>query len=194
MYKGKTAPLFFLGILLAGSFCVSTLRAHAAETPTHMQTKPANGTIASNPFAQGNVGSSSFRIPATVTLDSGRIVAAADIRWNTTFDGGGLDTMVAWSDNNGATWSYTVANYLGDNGNTYNGASTCFIDPCLVTDGSTVWMMLDLTPYGVATNGNKQMAPSKDHTGFDAKGNLLLSSNNHVSYDYYLNMRDLRKH
>ena len=66
--------------------------------------------------------SQSYRIPAMVTLADGTIVAAADIRWNTTYDGGGLDTLVARSADGGATWTYKVANYLGDNGNVYNGS------------------------------------------------------------------------
>ena len=95
-------------------------------------TKPANGTTTGEPFPQGTGGSNSFRIPALVTLSDGTIVAAADARWNTTYDGGGLDTIVSHSTDNGANWSFTFANYLGDNGNTYNGSmSTAFIDPAL---------------------------------------------------------------
>ena len=158
--------------------------------PAHMATKPANGKAEGNPFKQMTAGSNSFRIPAMVTLDSGRLVAAADVRWNTTYDGGGLDTMVSWSDDKGANWDYSIVNYLGDNGNVYNGSSTCFIDPNLITDGKTVWMILDITPYGVASNGNRETVPSMQHTGFDSAGNLLLSKDNHGSYGYYLNLSD----
>lgn len=133
--------------------------------------------------------SQSYRIPSMVTLADGTIVAAADIRWNTTFDGGGLDTLVARSTDGGANWSYTVANYLGDNGNVYNGSmSTTFIDPNLLVaaDGQTIYMLVDLYAYGVALNGNgSQIQPVAD-TGFDTNGNLKLSNNNHSSYDYYL--------
>ena len=132
--------------------------------------------------------SQSYRIPSIVTLADGTIVAAADIRWNTTFDGGGLDTLVARSTDDGQTWSYTVANYLGDNGNAYNAQSTTFIDPNLLVaaDGQTVYMLVDLYAYGIALNGNGfQIMPVAD-TGFDANGNLKLSNNNHSSYDYYL--------
>lgn len=132
--------------------------------------------------------SQSYRIPSMVTLADGTIVAAADIRWNTTYDGGGLDTLVARSTDDGQTWSYTVANYLGDNGNAYNAQSTTFIDPNLLVaaDGQTVYMLVDLYAYGIALNGNSfQIMPVAD-TGFDANGNLKLSNNSHSSYDYYL--------
>ncbi len=133
--------------------------------------------------------SQSYRIPSMVTLADGTIVAAADIRWNTTFDGGGLDTLVARSTDGGANWSYTVANYLGDNGNVYNGGmSTTFIDPNLLVaaDGQTVYMLVDLYAYGVALNGDGSHIQPVADTGFDANGNLKLSNNNHSSYDYYL--------
>lgn len=138
--------------------------------------------------------SQSYRIPSIVTLADGTVVAAADIRWNTTYDGGGLDTLVARSTDDGQTWSYTVANYLGDNGNEYNYSSTTFIDPSLLVgaDGQTVYMLTDLYAYGVALNGPWKTGtdpyfsyPIAD-TGFDANGNLKLSSNNRSSFGYYL--------
>lgn len=149
-----------------------------------------------NPFSQevqfdvnGKTESShSYRIPSMVTLADGTIVAAADIRWNTTYDGGGLDTLVARSTDGGKTWSYNVANYLGDNGNQYNSQSTTFIDPNLLVaaDGQTVYMLVDLYAYGIALNGiGSQIMPVAD-TGFDANGNLKLSNNSHSRYDYYL--------
>ena len=133
----------------------------------------------------GYVYSSSFRIPAMVTLKNGTIVAAADVRWNTTYDGGGLDTIVARSTDGGVSWSYTLANYLGDNNDTYNGSSTCFIDPCLTVaaDGQTVYMLVDLYPYGVALNGEKETLPEKE-VGFTGDGYLKLFRN---SDEYYLN-------
>ncbi|MGN0974810.1 MAG: exo-alpha-sialidase, partial [Gemmiger sp.] len=158
----------------------------AAAYSLTMGTKPADGTTTGNPFVQGTGGSNSFRIPAMVTLNDGTIVAAADARWNTTYDGGGLDTIVSYSVNNGDNWNYTFANYLGDNGNTYNGSgSTAFIDPALATNGETVYMLCDLYPYGVALNGSGNTAPSKD-VGFNADGTLKLAASGSSTYDYYL--------
>ena len=151
-----------------------------------MGTKPDKGTTEGEPFPKGAGGSNSFRIPALVTLKNGNLLAAADARWNTTYDGGGLDTIVSISTDGGMNWSYQFANYLGDNGNEYNGTgSTTFIDPALAVTGNTVYMLVDIYPYGVALNGNKDTAPVAG-TGFNSNGKLLLSGNNHSSYNYYL--------
>lgn len=159
----------------------------SAVTKDYTGNKPADGTTKGEPFAQGTGGSNSFRIPAMVTLSNGKLVAAADARWNTTYDGGGLDTIVSVSEDNGESWSYTFANYLGDNGNVYNGSSsTCFIDPALaVTKNDTIYMLCDLYPYGIALNGSGNTAPSTKK-GFNDDGYLLLSGDNHSSYGYYL--------
>ncbi len=134
------------------------------------------------------VTSNSYRIPSMVTLADGTMVAAADIRWNTTYDGGCLDTLVARSTDGGVTWSYVAANYLGDNGNSYNGSSsTAFIDPCLTVaaDGQTLYMLCDLYPYGVALNGSGNTQPATS-VGFTDEGYLRLSGDNHSTYSYYL--------
>ena len=156
--------------------------------PGHMATKPGDGKTTGEPFPKGTAGSNSFRIPALVTLSDGTLVAAADARWNTTYDGGGLDTIVARSSDNGANWDYTFANYLGDNGNTYNGSgSTAFIDPALaVTANDTIYMLVDLYPYGIALNGDGTQTAPKTDVGFNDAGKLLLSNDNHTSYGYYL--------
>ena len=171
---------------LKGGIASFALNREAVGYSLSMGTKPADGTTTGNPFVQGTGGSNSFRIPAMVTLNNGTIVAAADARWNTTYDGGGLDTIVSYSTDNGANWNYTFANYLGDNGNTYNGSgSTAFIDPALATDGSTVYMLCDLYPYGVALNGSGNTAPSTA-VGFNDDGTLKLAASGSSTYDYYL--------
>ena len=184
--------------ILSLVLCISMVLPMAA-VPMPVYSVESEESIApiTNPFTPETIitlpdgtttSSQSYRIPSMVTLADGTIVAAADIRWNTTFDGGGLDTLVARSTDDGQTWSYTVANYLGDNGNAYNAQSTTFIDPNLLVaaDGQTVYMLVDLYAYGIALNGNgSQIMPVAD-TGFDANGNLKLSNNSHSSYDYYL--------
>ena len=156
-------------------------KANAVKFPSiTMGTKPTDGTAKGQPFSKDTGGSSNFRIPAMVTLSDGRLVAAADARWNRTFDGYGLDTIVSRSSDNGANWSYTFANYLGDNGNEYNTSSTAFIDPALAVSGSTVYMLVDLYPGGTYI-GNVQKG-----TGFDAAGNLLLKKRDESDFNYYL--------
>lgn len=151
-----------------------------------MAVAPGNGTVSGTPFVTGTAGSSSYRIPAMVTLSDGTIVAAADARWNSTYDGGGNDTLVARSTDNGSTWSYSFANYFGDNGNVYDGSSsTAFIDPALaVAADDTVYMMVNLYPYGIALNGSGNTAPSYLEA-YNIDYNLILSKDGE-NYDYYL--------
>ena len=156
-------------------------KANAVEIPPiTMGTKPEDGETKGQPFSKGIGGSSNFRIPALVTLSNGGLVAAADARWDGTFDGYGLDTIVSCSSDNGANWNYTFANYLGDNGNVLNNTSTAFIDPALAVDGSTVYMLVDLYPAGTYI-GNVQKG-----TGFDDVGNLLLKKSGENGFNYYL--------
>ncbi len=181
-------------------FCVVLTSAWAADV-TYAE-KPANGTTKGQPFRAGTGGSQCFRIPTIATLDDGTIVAATDARWNWTMDGGGLDTIVSVSTDGGATWTYTFANYLGDNGNAANYASTAFIDPALATDGETLYLVADIFPAGIALNGAHSGPAVGD--GFDENGNLRLRTNGGEtingsygatvaakSYDYYLDLDEL---
>ena len=151
---------------------------------SNVSDKPADGTTSGQPFAAGTGGSQNFRIPAMVTLDDGTIIAAADARWNTSADAGGLDTIVSRSSDNGANWNYTFANYLGDNGNAYVKESATFIDPALATDGSTIYMLADLFPGGVALNSSNQKPEAA--AAFDEQGRLKLAQSGSSDYSYYL--------
>lgn len=151
---------------------------------SNVSEKPSDGQTSGQPFAAGTAGSQNFRIPAMVTLDDGTIVAAADARWNTAADAGGLDTIVSRSSDNGANWNYTFANYLGDNGNTYVKESATFIDPALGTDGSTIYMLADLFPGGVALNSSNQRPEAA--AAFDGQGRLKLAQSGSSDYSYYL--------
>ena len=194
----RTLALTLVLCMLCSLLPVSVLAAETA--PTN------NLSTTGSPFQAGTGDSNSFRIPALVTLSDGTLVAAADARWNTTYDGGGLDTMVAISTDNGASWTHSFANYLGDNGNAYNSASSCFIDPSLAVyttdvdnDGigeDTIYMLCDLYPNGVALNGQKQCTPSTQ-TGFNASGCLKLtteapstSGNSYVDSDFTHYLKD----
>jgi len=137
-------------------------------------TRPEDGVTYEQPFAAGTGGSQQFRIPCLVGLDDGTIVAGCDARWNTYGDGGGLDTIVSYSKDYGKTWNYTFANYLGDNGNVWNGASTAFIDPAMATDGENVYLVADLYPAGYALNSANN-PPIAGQNGLTEEGYLRLA-------------------
>ena len=136
--------------------------------------RPVGGTTAGQPFLPGTGGSQKFRIPCLVTLDDGTIVAAADARWNGGGDAGGIDTMVSRSKDLGESWEYSFANYLGDNGDTFNVNSTAFIDPAIATDGDSLYMIADLYPAGYAIN-TAPHRPAYHFVGQNEKGELLLA-------------------
>lgn len=193
------------------AFAVAALIAMGVSVPTayaeYAGVKPENGTTQGQPFAPGTGGSANFRIPGIVTLDDGTIVAATDARWNHAGDGAGLDTIVSVSKDGGANWTYTFANYLGDNGNTYNNQSTSFIDPAIATDGETIYLVADLFPAGIALNTSIS-SPVAGKTGFTEDGSgLLLRVNGHEeinssygatvaakAYDYYLDLVSMTIH
>ena len=163
--RGRALALLLAAVLTVSSVPGTVMAADGV--------KPQDGTTKEQPFWSGTGGSTRFRIPCLVSLDDGTLVAGCDARWNTSLDGGGLDTIVSRSTDKGKTWHYTFANYLGDNGNTHNNNSTAFIDPAMATDGEKVYMIADLFPAGYALNGASH-APvaGKSH---DENGNILLA-------------------
>lgn len=154
---------------------------------------PLPGTTQDEPFAPGTGGSNNFRIPSIITLDSGRIVAAIDARWNHLGDACALDTIVSYSDDGGETWNYSFPNYFGDSVDSYQPNATAFIDPVMIqgNDG-TIYLMVDLFPGGVALN-TAPMAPAKSsgYVEIDSVQRLVLyispkvseqNDSNYVSY------------
>lgn len=174
-------------VMVVGMIPVTSLMTNADSLSTAV-TEPFSSSITFTADGTSHT-SNSYRIPSMVTLKDGTIVAAADARYNTTYDGGGLDTLAAYSTDGGVTWNYSAANYWPDNGDSYNAKSTAFLDPSLLVsqDGTRVYMLTDIYPGGVALNGNgSQTTPSKTTTGFDSDGNLMLSKGSSTSYNYYL--------
>lgn len=164
-----------------------------AETVEREELIPQPGTTQDEPFAPGTGGSNNFRIPSIITLDSGRILAAIDARWNHLGDACALDTIVSYSDDGGATWNYSFANYFEDSVDAKQSYATAFIDPVMVQgDDGTIYLMVDLFPGGVALN-TAPMAPAKSsgYVEIDGAQRLVLytsgtasqqSDSNYVSY------------
>ncbi len=193
--RGRALALLLAAVLTVSSVPGTVMAADGV--------KPQDGTTKEQPFWSGTGGSTKFRIPCLVSLNDGTLVAGCDARWNTGGDGGGLDTIVSRSTDKGKTWHYTFANYLGDNGNVWNGNSTAFIDPAMATDGEKVYMMADLYPAGYALNSaNHAPVAGKSH---DENGNILLADargwtncwvadrQNAANYTYHLEKNDKKK-
>lgn len=147
------------------------------------ETRPADGINGNGqPIITGNGGSKNFRIPGIVTLKDGSIVAAADARWDAEADGGGMDIIVSRSEDMGKNWHYTFANYLGDNGNVYNEDSSTLMDPAIATDGSRLYLLVDLFAGGYSLF-RKNL---KDGNGFTSDGCLRVRKKGSVDYDFYV--------
>lgn len=96
--------------------------------------------------------STNFRIPVLLNLQDGSLMAGADARYETSSDGGGLDSVVSVSSDGGNTWNYSLPFYFPDS-NGYAGTSaTTIIDPGAVEgpDG-TIYFIADVNPTGSTT-------------------------------------------
>ena len=80
----------------------------------------------------GTGGSENFRIPAIITLENGDLIAAADARWGTWEDGGGLDTIASVSGDGGKTWNYSYPLYFPDSKRYGGRSATTIIGPGIV--------------------------------------------------------------
>lgn len=104
------------------------------------------------PFPAGTGGSRYFRIPSLITLSDGTLLAASDARYSTTVDGGGLDTILAVSEDNGATWRHSFPIRFDDSEGFAGTDATTIIDPVMVQGADdTIYLMADVNPTGITT-------------------------------------------
>ena len=168
-----------------------SLKAGAFKTDSQTQNQP---------FQRGAGESEKFRIPAFISLNDGTLFAAADARYETTGDGGGLDTIIALSKDNGKTWKHDYAINYPDSEGFADLISTTCIDPCVVegNDG-TIYVIADMNPTGVTTKP-EYISPNVDTGYMTVKGEerLALTDNykdvnnnpHDKSYPYYLGEKE----
>ena len=150
---------------------------------TKLGGKPADGIIAGQPF--DTAVSANHRIPGLV-WHCGELVASADVRWDLEKDGGGIDLVVSRSED-GVNWRYTYPGYLGDNGNRWNPDSSTLMDPVIISDGEKLYLLSDLFPAGYSISDASTTYAFRDPAApFTETGDLLLSGDGRVSYDYCL--------
>lgn len=150
--------------------------------------RPEDGVNYGSPFVSGNP-SQNYRIPNLVTMDDGTLVAQADARWDDYSDGGGNDSIVAYSDDNGEEWHYSMLTYYPDNGNVHDKSSTSVCDSALATDGKMLYTLTTFFPAGYALNPSSadNMLTLLGGDAFNDDGTLRLKrSGDLLSYNYYL--------
>ena len=164
-FKTKKMLAFFMALVMA----LTAFPLYAFATVESGTNAGAHGTVEGNPFTPGKP-SQMFRIPNLVTLDDGTLVAQADARWNGGMDGGGNDSMVAVSTNNGATWDWQMLTYYPDNGDVFDPSSTSICDSALATDGKTVYSLSTFFPAGYAINSASANNRPVSDKAFDSQG------------------------
>lgn len=138
-----------------------------------------------------------FRIPALTTLENGDLLATADARWDTTEDGGGLDTIASVSSDGGRTWQYSFPFFFPDSDGYAGKDATTIIDPAILTgpDG-TVYCFADVNPTGsttlyktigtgtgyVTVNGKRRLALTMEYKNVDTEP----TDNDLTTYPYYV--------
>ena len=84
-----------LGTALVCGLAVAVFPAAKADAADLLKAGPINTTAEhvtqNQPFAERTAGSQYFRIPAFIVTQKGNLLAAADARYSTTGDGGGLE-------------------------------------------------------------------------------------------------------
>lgn len=182
--KAKKIALIAAVAVFTAAVAVSAVLLALSRRPVNVSPRPTPTETEEQPFVSSFTGASqNFRIPAMVTLESGRIVAAADARYDKTQDGGGLDTVVAFSDDNGKSWKSHTANHLGDNGNVFSPRSTALMDPELLTDGKNVWMLVTFYSGGRNIITRSGMKGASSGSAFNEDKTLKISSNHGLSYN-----------
>lgn len=180
-HKTKRLLAFFMALIMAlTSF---PLLAFATD---ESGLRPADGESSGSPFVSGEP-SDYYRIPNLVTMNDGTLVAQADARWTADIaDGGGNDSITAYSDDNGNTWNYSMLTYYPDNGNTFNRSSTSVCDSALATDGKTLYSLTTFFPAGYALNSTSANNVVVSDTAFNSDGKIRLNRNSTSDYGYYL--------
>lgn len=215
--RGIGLGLTAVSALAISLFSASSLSASAGDRPTAVKAGsiPASETNVTydEPFEEfsddsaGATGSKHFRIPALITLENGDLLATADARWETTKDGGGLDTIASVSSDGGKTWHYSFPFFFPDSdgyeayavGGQQEKAShaTTIIDPGIVEgpDG-TVYCFADVNPTGsttlyktigtgtgyVTVNGKRYLALTRDYSKVETEP----TDNDLEAYPYYV--------
>ena len=144
------------------------------------------------PFASGTMGSTTFRIPAILTLNNGSVIAGADLRYEHGSDSPqNIDTLIAISPDGYTNWDYTVVNNFEDYAaGTTDTNSASFIDSSIAQSKKTdrIFLITDAFPYG-----GGYPTVTKAGTGFmtiDGKKYLgLTTGDNHAdwaSFDCYV--------
>ena len=127
------------------------------------------------PFDKGTLNCERFRIPALYTLQDGRVVAGADVRYAHGSDSpNNIDIALAFSPDGYADWQYHILNHFDDyaDGVTEKDSAS-FIDSAIVqTETGRIIVITDAFPSG---GGYLQAKKGTGFANINGKKRLLLT-------------------
>ncbi|MCD7826929.1 MAG: glycoside hydrolase [Clostridiales bacterium] len=136
------------------------------------------------PFETGTMGSTTYRIPAIITLNNGSVLAVADMRYEHGSDSPqNIDTLVAISEDGYTDWEYTVVNHFDDYADGVSDSdSASFIDSAVVQSAETdrIFIITDAYMSGI---GYQQTVKGTGYVEVDGEQCLSLTDG---SNSYYL--------
>ncbi len=132
-----------------------------------------------------------YRIPALNVLADGRLIACCDERFFTAGDNPNrIDKVVSFSSDNGKTWSEQVYAVVEHGSSKLNASAA--IDPSILVDGETIYMIYCHTPAKIfILNNKKGLGLTKDgniivtdgKTEYQLKDNALFLGETKTKYD-----------
>ena len=143
-------------------------------------------STAVNPFAAGTLGCEQYRIPALWTLRDGRVLAAADLRWNHGVDAPqNLDVAASLSPDGYGGWTYSVPNRLDDYADgTGSKQSAAYIDSALLqSESGRVFLLADLFLSGT---GYPNAQKGSGCVTVDGKRYIALAPTGSEEYRFYI--------
>lgn len=111
-----------------------------------------------------------YRIPSLLVTNTGRVLVAADNRYNQHSDWNNIDTVVKWSDDLGETFSDELKIMdLADSPSNHQQKSAFLIDPSMLNNDGEILMIIDMFPK---SRGFFSVANAPAGTGYKRIGDV----------------------
>ncbi len=141
-------------------------------------------------FDEGTMGCSEYRIPALYTLADGKVIGAADMRYEHGSDSpNNIDSLIAISDDGYTGWDYQILNHFDDYADDANDKmSASFIDMAIAQSSTgRIFVVVDAQPAGC---GYLQCEKGTGYVNVDGKNYMLLTTGDNTKADstfkYYI--------
>lgn len=141
-------------------------------------------------FDEGVMNCNEYRIPALYTLNNGKVIGAADMRYGHGSDSpNNIDSLIAISDNGYTGWNYQVLNHFDDYADDANDVmSASFIDMAIAQSSTDrIFVIVDAQPAGC---GYLQCEKGTGYVTVNGKNYMLLTTGDNTkaesTFKYYI--------